>query len=145
MSEVDGMAVQVEPFHQYPIACCCCVTDGSRGALWHSGIWHGNADEAKGWNWIPPCRKKWHPLTFINAWWMFMETKQWMWAQGGGEWCVSAVMIVIICSAGADCYECSMKALAHPCRKCIAPDGDCVEEQCFLSVSLLISMEVNRR
>lgn len=29
-----GMAVEVEPSHQYPIPCCCCVTDGSKGAQW---------------------------------------------------------------------------------------------------------------
>ena len=34
-SEVDagGTAVAVEPSHQYPTACRCCVTDGSRGAV----------------------------------------------------------------------------------------------------------------
>ncbi|MEQ5146204.1 hypothetical protein ABN231_18085 [Proteus mirabilis] len=34
-SEVDvgGMAVEVEPSHQYSITFCCCVTDGSRGAV----------------------------------------------------------------------------------------------------------------
>lgn len=32
MLEADGgRAVQEEPSHQYPIACCCHVTDGSRG------------------------------------------------------------------------------------------------------------------
>ena len=32
MSEADvgGMAVEVEPSHQYPITFCCCVADGSR-------------------------------------------------------------------------------------------------------------------
>ena len=35
--------------------------------------------------------KKWHPLTFIDACWTFVETKQWMWAQWGGGWCVSTV------------------------------------------------------
>jgi len=37
ISEVGGggsMAVEVEPSHQYPIPCCCCVTDGSKGAQW---------------------------------------------------------------------------------------------------------------
>jgi len=35
MSEVDigGMAVEVELSHQYSITSCCCVTDGSRGAV----------------------------------------------------------------------------------------------------------------
>jgi len=35
MSEADivGMAVEVEPSHQYPIVCCCCVADGNRGTV----------------------------------------------------------------------------------------------------------------
>jgi len=32
-TDVGGMAVEVEPSSQYSIACCCCVIDGSRGAL----------------------------------------------------------------------------------------------------------------
>jgi len=27
-----GIAVEAEPFHQYPITCCCHATDGSREA-----------------------------------------------------------------------------------------------------------------
>ena len=30
---VGDMAAEVEPSHQYPITCCYCVTDGSRGAV----------------------------------------------------------------------------------------------------------------
>jgi len=35
MSEADvgGIAVEVKPSHQYPITFCCCVADGSRGAV----------------------------------------------------------------------------------------------------------------
>ena len=35
MSEVDvgGMAVEAEASHQHSITLCCCVTDGSRGAV----------------------------------------------------------------------------------------------------------------
>ena len=32
-ADVGSMAVEDEPSHQYPSACCCCVTDGSRGAV----------------------------------------------------------------------------------------------------------------
>jgi len=34
-SEVDvgGIAVDIEHSHQYPFTFCCCVTDGSRGAV----------------------------------------------------------------------------------------------------------------
>ena len=39
-SETDGgdVAVQVEQFHQYPITFYCCVTNGSRGAVWQNGV-----------------------------------------------------------------------------------------------------------
>jgi len=30
--DVGGMAVEVEPSHQYSVTCCC-MTDGSRGAV----------------------------------------------------------------------------------------------------------------
>jgi len=35
MSEADGggMAVEAEPSSQHCATCCCCVTDGSRGAV----------------------------------------------------------------------------------------------------------------
>ena len=84
---VDGTAVEAEPFHKFSITFFCHVTDGSRGAVWQNGVWHGSADmEAKGWNWIPQWGKKLYPLTFIDAWWMFVEAKQWMWAQWGSGW-----------------------------------------------------------
>ena len=51
------MAVVAKPCHQHSVTCCCRVTDGSRGAVWWNGIWHGSAYEAQVWNWIPPCRK----------------------------------------------------------------------------------------
>ena len=37
--------------------CCCCVTDGSRGAVWQNGVWHESADETKVYHWISPCGK----------------------------------------------------------------------------------------
>jgi len=39
--------------------------------------------------------KKWHPLTFINACWMFIETTQWMWAHPHHGWWVSAEAIAM--------------------------------------------------
>ena len=49
MSDVDvgGIAVEVEPSCQYSITFCCCVTDGSRGAVQQNGVWHGSAYEEK--------------------------------------------------------------------------------------------------
>jgi len=71
-SEVDvgGMAVEAEPSHQFSIPFCCCVSDGSRGAVWQNGVWRGSAYEAKVWNWIPPCGKNgthWHSSTLAEC------------------------------------------------------------------------------
>ena len=90
-ANVAGMAVDVEPSRQYSIKFCYRATDDSRGAVWQNGVWHGSAYEAKVCNWIPPCRKKLHAMTFVNACWTFTETKQRMLAQWGGGWRVSAV------------------------------------------------------
>jgi len=59
MSEADigGMAVEIDPSHQYSITFCCHVTDDYRGMVWQSGIWHGSVYEAKVCHWIPPGRK----------------------------------------------------------------------------------------
>jgi len=89
--DVDCMAVEVEPSHQYSITCCCHMTDSSWGTVWQNGGWHESMDEAKVCHWIPPCGKKWHPLTFTDACETFVETKQWVWAQWGSGWCVSEV------------------------------------------------------
>ena len=35
--DIGGMAVEVEPSHQYSITFCWCVTDGSRGAVRQNG------------------------------------------------------------------------------------------------------------
>jgi len=80
---VSGMAEEVEPSCQYSVTFCCCMTDGSRRAVWQDGVWRRNAYEAKMWN-NSSMWKKWHTVTFIDACWMFMETKMWMWAQWGG-------------------------------------------------------------
>ena len=60
-TDVGGMAIEVEPSHQYYITCCYRATDGSRGEVWQKSVWYASADEAKMWNWIPPCRKKMEP------------------------------------------------------------------------------------
>ena len=62
MAEVDvaGMAVEAEPFC---IKFCPHATDGSKGAVWQYGFWHGSAYEEKVCNWIPLSGKKrthWH-------------------------------------------------------------------------------------
>ena len=73
-SEADGggMAVEVGPYHQYYIVICCLVTDGSRGAIWQNGIWHGSVYEEKMCYWTPPCGKngtRWHSSMLAECWW----------------------------------------------------------------------------
>jgi len=72
--DVGGMAVEVQPSHRCSITCCCHVTDDSWEEVWQNGAWHGCVYEPKVWNWISACGKT--PLTFTNACWTFMETKQ---------------------------------------------------------------------
>jgi len=73
-------------------------------------------------------QKKWHPLTFVSACWMFMETKQWVWV-----WCVSAVATAMwntshALAGHADLYEHDMQALVHCWWKCITNAGNYVEK-----------------
>ena len=113
-----GMAVEVGPSHQYSTVFCCCMTDGSReGSLteWHLtwiGVWSRDLPlNSSG-------QKKLHPLTFIDTYWTFMETKQCMWAQWGGRYCISVLL-----TAGYLCWcrflqarradSCSLVAKSH--------------------------------
>jgi len=41
-------------------------------------------------------QKKWHPVSFTDAYWMLVETNQWMSAQWGNRWCISAVLTVTV-------------------------------------------------
>ena len=93
-ADVSGMAIETEHSFQYSIKFCCLVAEGRRRAIWQNDVWHGSKDEAKMWNWIPPYGKNcthWHSLTLVEH---LMEMKQWMLAQWGGGWCVSAVMTI---------------------------------------------------
>ena len=68
-ADVGDMAVEGEPSHQHFVKFCCRATDGSRGAVWQNGVWHGSAYEAKVCNWIPPCGKNctlWHSSTLAE-------------------------------------------------------------------------------
>ena len=52
------------------------------------------------------------PIDIINVFWMFMETKQRMWAQWGSGWYISAVVTVgpLCC---ADFCKWGMQSLVH--------------------------------
>ena len=99
--DVDSMAVKAEPSHQYSVTLCCCVMDGSRGAVWQIGVYI-----AKVCHWIPPCGEKWHPLTFMNTCWTPMEPKEWMW---GSEWYIVAVATVTV----GHLHRCRFSLVGH--------------------------------
>ena len=77
-----GMAVKTEPLHQFSISLLCNRWQ-QRGTLtkWlltKKCIWSKGVSLN-----FSICKKKWHPLTFIDVCWVFMETKEWLLAQWG--------------------------------------------------------------
>ena len=91
-------------------------------------------------------QKKRHPLTFINACWMSVESKQWTWAQWGAGQCVSALVTsTLVTSTDAVLYKHGMQALDHhwqkkkkqPNQRMAKGGGDYVPKQCFAVENLL--------
>jgi len=116
MSEasVGGGTVGVEPFHQHSITFCCCAADGSRGAVWQNGVWHGSDYETKVCQWIPLSGKNcthWYSLKLAGCLWRqksgceYSEVvcgafQQW-WQQCERH----AMFWAAVTSAGAEFYE----------------------------------------
>ena len=137
-ADVGGMAEEVELSYQYSFIFCCCVTDGSGGTIWHNGVWHGSADEAKVCNWIPPYRwtgTHWHSSKLAECLWRpnsgydHGESEDGVFQQGQQQQRVT--------STGAEFYRGSLQALVHYWWKCIANGGDCVEKQWFWGENVL--------
>ena len=114
------------------------TTDGSRGAVWQNSIWHGNKYEAKRHVMeLFHAERKWHSLALINACWMILETKQWMWAKWGGAWCISAVVTAkVVTSHGADFYKRGIQAVVHHWQK-MHNGGTYIVKWCFVAENLL--------
>ena len=124
------------PIFHYILLLC------SKGTVWQNGIWHGSIYEVKTCHWILPWWKKWYLLIFTDACWTFVETKQWMWAQWGGAWCVSAVV-----TKGEFCwcsfYERDIQALVYHWWKYIATGGGgYAENQCFAAQEFLYQIQL---
>ena len=118
--DVGGMAVEVEPSHQYSITCCYRVTDGSWGAVWQHGGWHRSVYEAKVCHWIPPYRKNctlWHSLETLETMNNSMKDRS--------------------CSR----WPCRFLEAQHAgfffWWKYIANGGDYIEKRCFVAENLL--------
>ena len=102
-------------------------------------------------------RKKWHLLTFSDACWMCMETKQWMWAQWGvGDAFQQWRQRQCIPSASADfdkhATTCSLMVKMHSwwwwlCWKIVFSSWEFALSNSVIGlfVSVVISMEINRR
>ena len=92
-SEADygGMTAEVEPSCQYSITFYCYVTVGRGGAVLTTWCLTWKCVWSKDVKFTSFIQKRWHPLTFVNACWTRIETKQWMWGQWGGGWYISAV------------------------------------------------------
>ena len=122
-------------FYQYSIAFSCCVIDGSIGAGWHNGIWHGSAYETKMCHWIPPCRDNftyWHSLTLAEHCWR--QSSGCELSEGvGSAFLQMTLKISHIPDSHADFYEHDMQAFTYCWRKCIAEGGDCWKKIVFCS------------
>ena len=153
-ADVGGMAVGVEPYWWYSITFCCCVTGGSRAAVWQRISDMEVRMEQR-------CvikflvAEKMKPIGIHR--WNFMEPKQWMWAHWGCGAFQQWWQQQRVTSTGAVFCERGMQALVHDWQNCMAYDGDCVEMLCFVAeslfyqtviaffVSVVVSMNVNRR
>ena len=113
----------------FNIMFCCHVTDGSRGAVWQNGVWHGSAYVAKVCHWIPPCSKngtQWHSSILAECFWRPNSGCEHSEAVGGAfqQWWKRQW----VTCAGVDVYELGMQILVHSWQKCIAGGGDYTEK-----------------
>ena len=102
-----------------------------------------------------------HVRKDCNHWHLF-TLDEWLWRPNSGC-CISAVVPATwkadhISDGHADFCKRGMQALVHRWQKCIANGDGCTEKQCFiaqnlfylncvivLSLSVVVSMEINRR
>jgi len=154
---IGGVAVEAEPFHQYSIAFCCCVTDGSREAVWQNGIWHGSAYQALVCHWIPLCRNnciRWCSLTLAEHWWrpnsgcehsemMGGEFQQW-WPW---QWViyVSAVFLNIQHSGSCSSLAKMPSYWWWLCWKIVFCSWGFTPSNSVIKLSVLVSMEINSK
>lgn len=91
-ANVGDMAVQTETSCQYSVTFNYHTTDGSSGKAYQNCIWHESPFEKRHVTEFYHAEK----MSPIDTSWTFMETKQWMREQWGGECCVSAVATVTV-------------------------------------------------
>ena len=141
----------------FPYILLLCDRWQQRGSLteWHlkwECIWSkGESLNSSMW------KKKWPPLTFIDSCWTLMETKQWMWAQWDGGWCISALVtadhfhwcrFLWVWHAGS----CSSLVKMYSswwwlCWKIMFCSWECALSNSVILhfISVVVSVEINRR
>jgi len=124
------MAVQAEPSYQYSFTCWCCVTDGSRGAVWQHDIWHEvHTKQMHGIKFlhaenVAPTNFHWLLLSIYGDQTMDVSrVRQWLAHLGSSD---SRSHLLVQISATAACKF-------NDGWKCIANDGDYAEKQCCIA------------
>ena len=127
------------------------------------GVWHRSMDEAKVWNWIPPCRKNcthWHSLMLAECLWRPNSGCENSEAVSGvfQQWWQQHERQATFPTAMHSCHTSKWRPpwSAHLYKSANGPDH--VKKQCFFSwefalskgvivlfVSVVVSMEINRR
>ena len=112
---VSGMAEEVEPSCQYSVTFCCCMTDGSRRAVWQDGVWRRNAYEVKLCIRIPLCWKMaptdihWRLLNVYEDQVIVRAEREWMVRFSSGNSSSGSPLLVQI----AMCMTCRLLFMAH--------------------------------
>jgi len=128
-----GTVVEIE--HQYLIICCCHVTDGSRGAVWRNGIWHGSKgmsmnssvhEEKNGTHWHSSvlAERFWRPKSGCEL------SDGWVVHSSSGDSGSSPLVRTVT--------KCNTQALLHHWWKCRANGDDYIEIQCSVAKDSLI-------
>ena len=156
MSIVGGMTVEAEPSRQHPFTCCCCVADGSRGAVWQNGVWHGSAYEAKGWLWIPSGGNSgthWHSSTLAEPYGDqpvdVSRVRQWVvhFSTGdsySGSPPVVQVFTSVTCGLLFIAGENAQLILVTVLKKSVLYLRICSTKQCYCALCILCSFHGNK-
>ena len=128
-ADVCGIAVEVEPSHQYPVTCCCHVIDDSRGALWQNTILTWKCRCRKGGELNSSMWKKiahlWRPISRC------VHVKWWVVCFSSGDSDSVSPLLVQISS----CTACRLLFITS--KKSIANDCVCVEKILSAAENLL--------
>ena len=129
---------------------CCCVTDGSRGAVWQHGAWHGSEFVAKVCHWIPSCGG-WKKMALVDFHWCLLnigsQTVDVSSVRRWAGWCISAVVteaVNLLCwcrllwawHAGSCLSLAKTNKQKNPHQTCVTT-GDDSEKWCFVAEYLL--------